>query len=111
MVRAAALTNYDFGAISLLRTHQRTLRDVPLATIHRELEFGGEYNGFVCTAADLDYLCAATGLRYVESRQYSLGHVAGYATQTSFTRWFKTEFGVTPCTTVNNIIAVHRFKT
>ncbi len=38
-------------------------------------------------------------IRYIEDRQHSLGHVAellGYATQTSFTRWFKAEFGVAP---------------
>ena len=37
--------------------------------------------------------------RYVRSGQYSLGQVAellGYSTQTSFTRWFKSEFGVAP---------------
>lgn len=142
-----------------------------------KLEFGSEYNGFVCAAADLDYPCSAANpalaryaeqllqalpkaadrsiesevheaiyllmpmgratveqvaqglainvrtlqrqleergltfsdlvntvrrelaVRYIESGQHSLGHVAellGYATQTSFTRWFKTEFGVAP---------------
>jgi AraC-like DNA-binding protein len=38
-------------------------------------------------------------VRYVRSGQHSLGHVAellGYSTQTSFTRWFKAEFGVAP---------------
>jgi AraC-like DNA-binding protein len=37
--------------------------------------------------------------RYVRSGQHSLRHVAellGYSTQTSFTRWFKSEFGVAP---------------
>jgi len=38
-------------------------------------------------------------VRYVRSGQHSLGQVAellGYSTQTSFTRWFKSEFGVAP---------------
>ena len=38
-------------------------------------------------------------VRYIEGGQHSLGHVAellGYSTQTSFTRWFKNEFGVSP---------------
>ena len=38
-------------------------------------------------------------IRYIEGNQFSLGHIAellGYSTQTSFTRWFKTEFGVAP---------------
>lgn len=38
-------------------------------------------------------------VRYVRSGQHALGHVAellGYSTQTSFTRWFKSEFGVAP---------------
>jgi AraC-like DNA-binding protein len=38
-------------------------------------------------------------IRYIEDKQHSLGHVAellGYSTQTSFTRWFKAEFGVAP---------------
>ena len=38
-------------------------------------------------------------MRYIEDKQHSLGHVAellGYSTQTSFTRWFKAEFGVAP---------------
>ena len=142
-----------------------------------KLEFGSEYNGFVCSAADLDYPCSAANpalaryaeqllqalpkacdksieaevheaiylllpigratveqvaqslamnvrtlqrhleeqgvtfsdlintvrrelaVRYIESSQHSLGHVAellGYSTQTSFTRWFKNEFGVSP---------------
>jgi AraC-like DNA-binding protein len=37
--------------------------------------------------------------RYVRSGQHSLGQVAellGYSTPTSFTRWFKSEFGVAP---------------
>ena len=142
-----------------------------------KLEFGSEYNGFICATADLDYPCSAANpalaryaeqhlqalpkagdksiesevheaiyllmpmgratveqvaqslamnvrtlqrqleergltfsdlvntvrrelaIRYIESGQHSLGHVAellGYSTQTSFTRWFKTEFGVAP---------------
>jgi len=142
-----------------------------------KLEFGSEYNGFVCAASDLDYPCSAANpalaryaeqllqalphrsdtsieaevheaiylllpmgratveqvaqslgmnvrtlqrhleergvtfsdlintvrrelaTRYIESGQHSLGHVAellGYSTQTSFTRWFKNEFGVSP---------------
>lgn len=38
-------------------------------------------------------------IRYIENSPHSLGHIAellGYSTQTSFTRWFKTEFGVAP---------------
>ncbi len=143
-----------------------------------ELDFGSEYNGFLCAAADLDYPCSAANpalaryaeqllqsqtrmpneatvmeevrdaiylllpsgratveqvaqslalnvrtlqrqleqggqtfseltnsirrelaIRYVEDGHHSLGHVAellGYSTQTSFTRWFKAQFGVAP---------------
>lgn len=154
----------------------------PDLQLHRRLfrcrlEFGGEYNAFVCVAADLDYPCSAANpalaryaeqllqtlpkagdrtieaevheaiylllpmgratleqvaqslainlrtlqrqletrgvtfsdlvnsvrrdlaVRYIESGIHSLGHVAellGYSTQTSFTRWFKSEFGVSP---------------
>ncbi|HEY5761499.1 MAG TPA: AraC family transcriptional regulator [Steroidobacter sp.] len=175
---ASALLGGHWNPYRVLFTHDAP----PDVQLHRrvfncELEFGGEYNGFVCAAADLDYPCAAANpalaryaeqllqtlpqqqirsttaevreaiylllpmgrgtvdqvaqslavnvrtlqrqlvdegstfsdivnsvrrelaMRYVESRQYSLGHVAellGYATQTSFTRWFKTEFGVAP---------------
>ncbi len=156
-------------APSDLQLHRRIFRC--------KLEFGSEYNGFICAAADLDYPCSAANpalaryaeqllqslpkagdrsiesevheaiyllmpmgratveqvaqslamnvrtlqrqleehgvtfsglvntvrrelaVRYIEGGQHSLGHVAellGYSTQTSFTRWFKTEFGVAP---------------
>lgn len=38
-------------------------------------------------------------VRYIENTPHSLGHIAellGYSTQTSFTRWFKAEFGMAP---------------
>ncbi|MET0984309.1 MAG: AraC family transcriptional regulator [Steroidobacteraceae bacterium] len=174
----SALLGGHWNPYRVLFTHDAP----PDVQLHRrvfncELEFGGEYNGFVCAAADLDYPCAAANpalaryaeqllealpnqqirsttaevreaiylllpmgrgtvdqvaqslavnvrtlqrqleeegstfsdivnsvrrelaVRYVESKNYSLGHVAellGYATQTSFTRWFKAEFGVAP---------------
>lgn len=176
------------AASALLGSHWKPHRVLfghaapPDLQLHRRifkcrLEFGSEYNGFVCKAADLDYPSSAanpalaryaeqllqtlpkvgirsTGMqvresihvllpmgratieqisrslgmnvralqrqlenegetfselinsvrrelaaRYVKDQQHSLGHVAellGYSTQTSFTRWFKTEFGVAP---------------
>jgi AraC-like DNA-binding protein len=176
------------AASALLGSHWKPHRVLfghaapPDLQLHRRifrcrLEFGSEYNGFVCAAADLDYPSSAANpalaryaeqllqtlpkvgirstsvqvresihvllpmgratieqisrslgmnvralqrllenegetfselinsvrrelaIRYIEDRQHSLGHVAellGYSTQTSFTRWFKAEFGVAP---------------
>jgi len=176
------------AASALLGTHWKPHRAMfshdapPDLQLHRRifrcrLEFGSEHNGFVCSAADLDYPSSAANpalaryaeqllqtlpktsntsmgmqvreaiyvllpmgratveqvaqslgmnvralqrqledesetfsglinsvrrelaIRYIEDKQHSLGHVAellGYSTQTSFTRWFKAEFGVAP---------------
>jgi AraC-like DNA-binding protein len=63
-------------------------------TLQRELENDG------ATFSELiNSVRRELAVRYVQSGQHSLGHVAellGYSTQTSFTRWFKSEFGVAP---------------
>ena len=63
-------------------------------TLQRQLEeHGVTFSGLVNTVR------RELAVRYIEGGQHSLGHVAellGYSTQTSFTRWFKTEFGVAP---------------
>ena len=67
---------------------------VNVRTLQRQLEEEGS------TFSDIvNSVRRELALRYVESKHHSLGHVAellGYATQTSFTRWFKAEFGVAP---------------
>lgn len=63
-------------------------------TLQRQLEEEGETFSDVINAVRREL-----AIRYLEGNQHSLGHVAellGYSTQTSFTRWFKTEFGVAP---------------
>jgi AraC-like DNA-binding protein len=63
-------------------------------TLQRQLEEHG------ATFSDLvNGVRRELATRYIESGQHSLGHVAellGYSTQTSFTRWFKSEFGMAP---------------
>ncbi len=67
---------------------------VNVRTLQRQLEEEGH------TFSDLINVARRElALRYVESKSHSLGHIAellGYSTQTSFTRWFKAEFGVAP---------------
>jgi AraC-like DNA-binding protein len=67
---------------------------VNVRTLQRQLEDEGQ------TFSELiNSVRRELAVRYVQSGQHSLGHVAellGYSTQTSFTRWFKAEFGVAP---------------
>ncbi|MET0657005.1 MAG: AraC family transcriptional regulator [Steroidobacteraceae bacterium] len=67
---------------------------VNVRTLQRQLEEEGEtFSGLINSVR------RALAVRYIEGGQHSLGHIAellGYATQTSFTRWFKTEFGMAP---------------
>ena len=67
---------------------------VNVRTLQRQLEDEGQ------TFSELiNSVRRELAIRYVRSGQHSLGHVAellGYSTQTSFTRWFKAEFGVAP---------------
>ena len=67
---------------------------VNVRTLQRQLEDDGATFSQVINAVRREL-----AVRYVQSGQHSLGHVAellGYSTQTSFTRWFKSEFGVAP---------------
>jgi AraC-like DNA-binding protein len=67
---------------------------VNVRTLQRQLEADG-----ATFSALINSVRRELALRYVQSGQHSLGHVAellGYSTQTSFTRWFKSEFGVAP---------------
>lgn len=67
---------------------------VNVRTLQRQLEERG------VTFSDLvNTVRRDLAVRYIEGHQHSLGHVAellGYSTQTSFTRWFKSEFGQSP---------------
>ena len=67
---------------------------VNVRTLQRQLDEAGE------TFSDLiNAVRRELAIRYIEGGQHSLGHVAellGYSTQTSFTRWFRNEFGVAP---------------
>jgi AraC-like DNA-binding protein len=67
---------------------------VNVRTLQRQLEEdGATFSEMINTVR------RELAVRYVQSGQHSLGHVAellGYSTQTSFTRWFKSEFGVAP---------------
>ena len=67
---------------------------VNVRTLQRQLEEEGQ------TFSELiNSVRRELAVRYVQSGQHSLGHVAellGYSTQTSFTRWFKAEFGAAP---------------
>jgi len=63
-------------------------------TLQRQLEEDG-----VTFSELINSVRRELAVRYVRSGQHSLGQVAellGYSTQTSFTRWFKSEFGVAP---------------
>jgi AraC-like DNA-binding protein len=67
---------------------------VNVRTLQRQLEDDGATFSQMINAVRREL-----AVRYVQSGQHSLGHVAellGYSTQTSFTRWFKSEFGVAP---------------
>jgi AraC-like DNA-binding protein len=63
-------------------------------TLQRQLEDdGGTFSELINSVR------RELAVRYVQSGQHSLRQVAellGYSTQTSFTRWFKSEFGVAP---------------
>ena len=63
-------------------------------TLQRQLEEDG-----VTFSELINSVRRELAVRYVRSGQHALGQVAellGYSTQTSFTRWFKSEFGVAP---------------
>lgn len=63
-------------------------------TLQRQLEEEGATFSDMINSARREL-----AIRYIEAGQHSLGHIAellGYSTQTSFTRWFKNEFGVAP---------------
>jgi AraC-like DNA-binding protein len=67
---------------------------VNVRTLQRQLEEEGETFSVLINSVRREL-----AVRYVQSGQHSLGHVAellGYSTQTSFTRWFKSEFGAAP---------------
>lgn len=67
---------------------------VNVRTLQRQLDEEGETFSHLINSVRRELV-----VRYIESHQHSLGHIAellGYSTQTSFTRWFKAEFGIAP---------------
>ncbi len=63
-------------------------------TLQRRLESAGEVFSDLVNSVRRELV-----LRYMETQGYSMGHIAGllgYATPSSFTRWFIAQFGVSP---------------
>ena len=91
-VREAIYVLLPMGRATLEQIAQKL--DTNVRTLQRQLENESE------TFSELiNSVRRELAVRYVQSGQHSLGHVAellGYSTQTSFTRWFKAEFGAAP---------------
>jgi AraC-like DNA-binding protein len=91
-VREAIYVLLPMGRATVEQVAQKL--GVNVRTLQRQLEDDGATFSQVINAVRREL-----AVRYVQSGQHSLGHVAellGYSTQTSFTRWFKSEFGVAP---------------
>ena len=91
-VREAIYVLLPMGRATVEQVAQKL--GVNVRTLQRQLEDDG-----ATFSALINSVRRELAVRYVRSGKHSFGQVAellGYSTQTSFTRWFKSEFGVAP---------------